>query len=120
MCLVACAFARRGGARQSGVVMGRCTTWKGSGMSDFKFGGLSVEMQPSITKWGFEDLGDEPDKPRWRAWWADDGISGPEKGLGFRMGGPIRMRQLTDAGREAVKNCPDTFPGEPVYTGRNR
>jgi hypothetical protein len=39
-------------------------------MSDFKFGGLSVEMQPSITKWGFEDLGDDPTKHRWRAWWA--------------------------------------------------
>ena len=38
----------------------------------FTFGGLSVEMQPSITKWGFEDLGDDPAKHRWRAWWASD------------------------------------------------
>jgi hypothetical protein len=45
-------------------------------MSDFKFAGFSVEMQPSITKWGFEDLGDDPTKHRWRAWWADDGTGG--------------------------------------------
>jgi hypothetical protein len=49
------------------------------------------------------------------AGWVQSVIIGPEKGLGFRMGGPIRMWQLTDAGREAVKNCPDTFPGTPVY-----
>lgn len=39
----------------------------------FKFGGLSVENVPAITKWGFEDLGDDPEKHRWRAWWASDG-----------------------------------------------
>ena len=36
----------------------------------FTLDGHAVEMQPSITKWGFEDLGDEPAKHRWRAWWA--------------------------------------------------
>jgi hypothetical protein len=42
----------------------------------FLFDGMTAEMQPAITKWGFEDLGDEPDKHRWRAWWADDGTGG--------------------------------------------
>lgn len=36
----------------------------------FKINGLSVNMAPSITKWSFEDLGDDPEKHRWRAWWA--------------------------------------------------
>jgi len=29
-----------------------------------------VEQVPAITKWSFEDLGDDPAKHRWRAWWA--------------------------------------------------
>jgi len=52
------------------------------------------------------------------AGWVQSVIIGPEKGLGFRLGGAVRMWQLTDAGREAVKNCPDTFPGKPVYGRR--
>lgn len=39
----------------------------------FKLDGLTVQMEPAITKWSFEDLGDEPDKHRWRAWWVTDG-----------------------------------------------
>lgn len=35
----------------------------------FKLDGMTVQMEPAITKWSFEDLGDEPDKHRWRAWW---------------------------------------------------
>lgn len=35
-----------------------------------RFDGLSVEMRPAITKWSFEDLGDDPSSHRWRAWWA--------------------------------------------------
>ena len=38
-----------------------------------KIDAMVVEMQPSITKYGFEDLGDDPDKHRWRAWWASEG-----------------------------------------------
>ena len=49
------------------------------------------------------------------AGWVEVVIIGPKRGLGFRMGGAIRMWQMTDAGRDAVQNCPDTFPGEPVY-----
>ena len=44
-------------------------------MSDFNISGLTVEMQPAITKWSYEDLGDDPTKHRWRAWWASDGYS---------------------------------------------
>lgn len=41
----------------------------------FRLYGLSVQMEPSITKWGFEDLGDEPELHRWRAWWVTDSNS---------------------------------------------
>lgn len=37
---------------------------------EWKIGGLSVELQPAITKWSFEDLGDNPATHRWRAKWA--------------------------------------------------
>ena len=41
----------------------------------FRLDGMSVQMEPAITKWSFEDLGDEPDLHRWRAWWVTDGNS---------------------------------------------
>ena len=50
----------------------------------FKLDGLSIEMQPSITKWSFEDLGDEPDKHRWRAWWALSDATGIVGGIELR------------------------------------
>lgn len=51
-------------------------------MSDlFKFDGLTVEMEPAITKWSFEDLGDEPDLHRWRAWWAPSDMPGIVGGI---------------------------------------
>lgn len=68
-------------------------------------------------EWVFPASGATMDSLR-EAGWVQSVIIGPEKGLGFRMGGAIRMWQLTDAGREAVKNCPDTFPGEPVYRSK--
>lgn len=37
----------------------------------FKNGGLDVENNPSITKYGYDDLGDSPNNHRWRAWWRD-------------------------------------------------
>ena len=44
----------------------------------FKLAGLTAEMEPAITKWSFEDMGDEPDKHRWRAWWVTESLrSGP-------------------------------------------
>jgi hypothetical protein len=36
----------------------------------FKIDGLSLELDPSVTKWSYEDLGDAPEAHRWRAWWA--------------------------------------------------
>ena len=44
-------------------------------MSDFNFSGLTADMLPAITKWSYEDLADNPEKHRWRAWWASDGYS---------------------------------------------
>lgn len=31
---------------------------------------LKIVPTPAISKWGYGDLGDEPDQHRWRAWWA--------------------------------------------------
>jgi hypothetical protein len=42
----------------------------------------------------------------------------PGQGMPFQSGGPISAWEITDAGREAVKACPDTFPGDPVYVGK--
>lgn len=54
-------------------------------MTDFfKLDGLTLEQEPAITKWGFEDLGDDPDQHRWRAWWVG-GIGECEVcGIGLR------------------------------------
>jgi hypothetical protein len=41
------------------------------------------------------------------------GASG--QGMPFQSGGSMNTWQLTDAGREAIAACPDTFSGEPVY-----
>ena len=54
-------------------------------MSDsFLLDGMTVKMQPAITKWSFEDLGDEPDKHRWRAWWALSDVNGTTGGIELR------------------------------------
>ena len=43
-------------------------------MTDFfKIDGLTLEMEPSITKWGFEGLEDSPETHRWRASWVSSG-----------------------------------------------
>lgn len=53
-----------------------------------------------------------------KAGWVRRTIWGlPETGMPFQSGGPISAWELTDAGREAVAACPDTFPGDPVYSG---
>jgi len=36
--------------------------------------GRDAAGKPCITKYGFEDLGDDPAAHRWRAWWTGDGI----------------------------------------------
>ena len=35
----------------------------------FNSDGRTAEGEPAITKWGYEDLEDDPSKHRWRAWW---------------------------------------------------
>ena len=53
-----------------------------------------------------------------KAGWVRRAIWGlPGTGMPFQSGGPISAWEITDAGREAVKHCPDTFPGGPVYNG---
>lgn len=70
-------------------------------------------------EWKFPASGATMDSLR-EAGWVQSVIIGPEKGLGFRMGGPIRMWQLTETGKKAVENCPATFPGEPVYGAKGK
>lgn len=50
-----------------------------------------------------------------KAGWVERIDIGSTEGMPFRTGGPVRAWQVTDAGREAIAACPDTFPGEPVY-----
>lgn len=40
----------------------------------FKLDGVSMRMEPAITKWSFEDLGDDPALHRWRAWWVTESL----------------------------------------------
>jgi hypothetical protein len=70
-------------------------------------------------QWTFPAAGATMDSLR-EAGWVQAVIIGPDDSLGFRLGRAPRMWQLTNAGREAVKNCPDTFPGEPVYGNKDR
>jgi hypothetical protein len=46
-------------------------------MDVFKLDGLTVEMEPSISKWGFEDLEDSHETHRWRATWASSSGGDP-------------------------------------------
>lgn len=46
--------------------------------------GMTANLDPAITKWGFEDLGDDPEKHRWRAWWAGTGLDGEPRGIELR------------------------------------
>ena len=46
--------------------------------------GLTIEMQPAITKWSYEDLGDNPETHRWRAWWALSDIDSQTGGIELR------------------------------------
>ena len=50
----------------------------------FLFDGMSVKMEPAITKWSYEDLGDEPEKHRWRAWWALSDMDNTTGGIELR------------------------------------
>ena len=75
---------------------------------DFLFDGLTVKMQPAITKWSFEDLGDEPDKHRWRAWRALSDVNGITGGIELRAYPVIKVNPMSvwinaDGYREATK-----------------
>ena len=75
---------------------------------DFKFAGLSVEMQPAVTKWGFEDLDDDPARHRWRAWWALSDVQGVVGGIELRAYPVIKVNPASvwinaDGYREATK-----------------
>ena len=50
----------------------------------FAFDGMSVAMTPAISKWSFEDLGDDPEKHRWRAWWALSDVDNITGGIELR------------------------------------
>ena len=50
----------------------------------FKLDGLSIENEPAITKWRYEDLGDDPVKHRWRAWWAGGDAVNDVSGIELR------------------------------------
>lgn len=85
---------------------------------DFKFAGLSVEMQPAITKWGFEDLGDDPDRHRWRAWWALFDVQGVVGGIELRAYPVIKTNPASvwineDGYREATEQPRDN--GAPAF-----
>lgn len=53
-----------------------------------------------------------------KAGWVERTTWGTGPGMPFQSGGPINAWSITDAGREAIAACPDTFPGEPVYGRR--
>jgi hypothetical protein len=55
----------------------------------FLLSGLDAQMEPSITKWGFEDLDDAPSMHRWRAFW--------EKGAGISLT-PYPVVKVTPCG----------------------
>ena len=61
----------------------------------FTFAGLSVRMEPAITKWGFDDLGDAPNLHRWRAWWAGGDAISEVSGIELRA---YPVARLTPSG----------------------
>ena len=60
-------------------------------MGSFDLDGLTMEILPSITKWSYEDLGDDPEKHRWRAWWALSDIGSQTGGIELRAHPVIKV-----------------------------
>lgn len=51
-----------------------------------------------------------------QAGWVERTVWGaPGQGMPFKSGGPVTAWQVTPAGLNSIKTCPDTFPGAPVY-----
>lgn len=40
----------------------------------FNFDGMTAQMEPAITKWGYKDLEDDPASHRWRAHWVTESL----------------------------------------------
>ena len=53
-------------------------------MDMFNLDGMTVQCEPAITKWGFEDLDDVPDTHRWRAWWVRSSYDSTVTGIELR------------------------------------
>lgn len=85
----------------------------------FRLDGMTAQMEPSITKWGFEDLGDEPDLHRWRAWWVTDGNS-HVSGIELRAYPVIKKNYASvwinaDAYRERTREGKQWEPFDPKW-----
>ena len=79
----------------------------------FKIDGMTVEMEPAVTKWSFEDLGDEPGKHRWRAWWVSD-IEGTTTGIELRAYPVIKVNDqsvwINESGYREYTRDGDQWP----------
>jgi len=85
----------------------------------FNLDGMTVKMEPSITKWSFEDLGDEPDKHRWRAWWVANSDS-VVTGIELRAYPVIQTNHKSvwinaDADREQTRDGKQWEPFDPKW-----
>jgi hypothetical protein len=85
----------------------------------FRIDGMSVQMKPAITKWSFEDLEDDPDLHRWRAWWVTDGNS-LVSGIELRAYPVIKKNYAsvwinTDAYRERTRDGKQWEPFDPKW-----
>jgi hypothetical protein len=69
-------------------------------------------------EWCFKASGATMDSLR-DAGWVQRVTFGEGQSLGFRLGGVPNAWQITQAGFQAVADCPDIFPGEPVYSNRS-
>ncbi len=70
-------------------------------------------------EWVFKASGATMDSLR-DAGWVQRVYFGEDKQLGFRLGRMAPLWEITPAGRQAVQDCPDTFPGEPVYGKKDK
>lgn len=64
-------------------------------MELFDIIGSTFEMQPALSKWGVENLGDDPALHRWRATWATGNLDGEIGGIWLRA---YPVTRLTEAG----------------------
>lgn len=92
----------------------------------FRADGLDESGNPVITKIGYEDLGDDPDLHRWRAWWVHDVTSIELRAYPVikktRCGAwidDLAWRQYCAAGRE-WNFSGDNIKGKFVYDDRQQ